>query len=132
MAQLIRRHGALKGSEIFQLSALYKNVLQQSPLTAQSLVGQFLHPRAEETVALFERIPLDAPSLDRAGWRVIKAPTLVLANRQDPIHPFEYGEILAREIPGAEFKELTPKAVSVEQHNADTQRFLENFLLRNY
>ncbi len=130
MAQLIRRHGALKGSEIFQLSTIYKSVLQQSPLAAKSFVEQFLHPRAEETVALFERIPLDAPSRDRAGWRSIQVPAIVLASRQDPIHPFEYGEILAREIPGAEFKELTPKAVSVAQHNADTQQFLEDFLMR--
>jgi pimeloyl-ACP methyl ester carboxylesterase len=132
MAQLIRQHGAQKGLEIFKLSTLYKTVLQQSPNAAQSLIAHFLHPRAGETAILLERIPLDAPNHDRAGWRAISVPTLVLANRQDPIHPFEYGEILAREIPGAEFKELTPKAVSVEQHNADTQRFIEGFLLEHF
>ncbi len=132
MARLIRRHGALKGLEVFKLSPLYQNVLKQSPNAAKSLVGQFLHPRAEETVVLFERIPLDAPNHDRAEWRAINAPTLVLANRQDPVHPFAYGETLAREIPGAVFKELTPKAVSVEQHNAGVQRFIEDFLTLHF
>jgi pimeloyl-ACP methyl ester carboxylesterase len=132
MAQLLRRHGAQKGLELFQLSVLYKNVLAQSPNAAKALVAQFLRPRAAETAVLLERIPLDAPSRDRAEWRAINMPALVLAGRQDPVHPFEYGGILAREIPGAKFKELTPKAVSVEQHNADTQRFIEDFLLEHF
>jgi pimeloyl-ACP methyl ester carboxylesterase len=132
MAQLIRQHGAQKGLEVFKQSALYQKVARQSPNTAKTLTAQFLHPRAEEMVVLFERIPLDAPSHDRAGWHAIHVPTLVLANRQDPVHPFEFGATLAREIPGAEFKELTPKAVSVEQHNAETQRFIEDFLLRHF
>jgi len=132
MARLIRQHGAQKGLEVFKLSALYQNVLKESPNAAKSLVGQFLHPRAEETVALLERIPLDAPNHDRAEWRAINVPTLVLANHKDPIHPFEYGEILAREIPGAVFKELTPKSVNVEQHNAEVQRFIEDFLLEHF
>jgi sugar phosphate isomerase/epimerase/pimeloyl-ACP methyl ester carboxylesterase len=132
MAQLIRRHGAQKGLEVFQLSQLYQDVLKQSPSTAKSLVGQFLHPRAEETVVLLERIPLDTPNHDRADWRAIKAPTLVLANRLDPVHPFEYGVTLAREIPGAAFQELTPKSVSVERHTRETQRFIEGFLLQHF
>jgi sugar phosphate isomerase/epimerase/pimeloyl-ACP methyl ester carboxylesterase len=132
MARMIRQHGAQKGLEVFKLSALYQNVLKQSPNAAKSLVGQFLHPRAEETVALLERIPLDAPNHDRAEWRAINVPTLVLANHQDPIHPFEYGATLAREIPGASFKELTPKSVNVEQHNAEAQRFIEDFLLERF
>jgi pimeloyl-ACP methyl ester carboxylesterase len=132
MAELIRRHGAEEGLELFKQTTLYKSVLQKSPNTAKSFVGMFLHPRAGELAAVLERIPLDAPSRDRAAWRAISTPTLVLAGRQDPVHPFEYGEILAREIPGAEFKEITPKAVSVEQQNADSQRFIEDFLLKHF
>jgi len=132
MAQMIRRHGAQKGLEIFKLSALYKNVLQQAPNVAKSLVAQFQHPRAVEMAVLLERIPLDAPNHDRTEWHAINVPTLVLANRQDPVHPFEYGETLAREIPGAEFKELTPKSVSVDKHNAEVQRFMEDFLLQHF
>jgi pimeloyl-ACP methyl ester carboxylesterase len=132
MTELLRRYGAQKGLEIFKLSAIYQNVLKQSPNVAESLVGQFLHPRAQEMAGLLGRIAIDAPNHDRAEWRAIKVPTLVLANRQDPIHPFEYGETLAREIPGAEFKELTPKSVNVEQHNAEVQRFIQDFLLRHF
>jgi pimeloyl-ACP methyl ester carboxylesterase len=106
--------------------------MQQSPNAAKSLIGQFLRARADESAGLLERIPLDAPNHDRAEWRAIRAPTLVLANRRDPVHPYEFGVALAREIPGAQFKELTSKAVSVEKHNAEVQQFIEDFLLQHF
>jgi sugar phosphate isomerase/epimerase/pimeloyl-ACP methyl ester carboxylesterase len=132
MAQIIRQYGGVKGLDVFKATPLFQKIFKESPNAAKSLIGQFLHPRAEESVALLEKIPLDAPNLDRAEWRAINVPTLVLANRQDPIHPYEFGEIIAREIPGAEFKELTPKSVSVEKHNAEVQQFIEDFLLQHF
>ena len=70
--------------------------------------------------------------LDRAQWREVKAPVLVMANRQDPIHPFEFGEILAREISQAEFRELTSKSVSKERYADDVQRYLTEFLKKHF
>ncbi|MBI4551684.1 MAG: alpha/beta hydrolase [Candidatus Latescibacteria bacterium] len=131
IARLIRESGANEGLERFKQSEAYREVLHQSPDAAQSLVGQFEQTRAEETVVKLERIPADAPNHDRTEWRRITVPTLVLANRQDPIHPFEYGEVLARGIPGAEFEEITPKSVSKEDHARDVQRCIEEFLQRH-
>jgi hypothetical protein len=50
-----------------------------------------------------------------------------MANRRDPIHPFEYGEVMAQQIPGAVLRELTPKSVNLDQHNVDVQRHLVEF-----
>jgi hypothetical protein len=55
-----------------------------------------------------------------------------MGNQRDPIHPFEYAEVMARLIPGATIRELTPKSVSLEQHNADVQRHLMEFLGRHF
>jgi sugar phosphate isomerase/epimerase/pimeloyl-ACP methyl ester carboxylesterase len=132
IAGLLRQHGAEKGLELFKQSEIYRRALAGSSASAASLAAQFLHPRAQETVVRLEKIPLDAPSADRRQWRAIAVPTLVLANDHDAIHPLEYGVTLAREIPGAEFKELTPKSVSADLHREETQRFLEDFLLRHF
>ena len=128
IARLIREHGAREGHELYLRSDDYADLRRLSPDVAESLQRQFLHPRAEETVVKLERIPPDAPNRDRHEWKTIAAATLVIANRQDPIHPFEFGETLAELIPKAEFQELTPKSVSPEQHTADVQRHLERFL----
>jgi pimeloyl-ACP methyl ester carboxylesterase len=132
IAQLTREYGPERGQELFQESKEYREVLLASPDSANSLTGQFQNPRAAETVIKLERIPKDAPNHDRREWGSIQAPTLVLASRRDPIHPFEFGEIFAREIPGAEFKELTPKSISRERHAAEVQEFVASFLQRRY
>jgi pimeloyl-ACP methyl ester carboxylesterase len=132
IARLIREHGARRGLELFRESDEYREVFRQSPDAAASLLGQFENPRAEETVLKLERIPNDAPLRDLAALGAIAVPTLVLANRQDPIHPFEYGTELAGRIAGAEFRELTPKSVSREDHAQDVQRALEDFLRRHF
>jgi sugar phosphate isomerase/epimerase/pimeloyl-ACP methyl ester carboxylesterase len=132
IAGLLRRHGAEKGLALFKQSEIYSKALAGSPSSAQSLASQFLHPRAEEAVVRLEKIPLDAPGSDRRQWRAITVPALVLANGRDAIHPLEYGVALAREIPGAQFKELTPKSVSADLHQEETQRFLEEFLLNHF
>ena len=129
IARLIREHGAAQGLVLYRQSAEFRRVQEESPDAANSLIGQFEHPRAEETVVKLERIPADAPVHDLALLRAIVVPTLVLASRQDPIHPFEYGEVLARAIPGAVFHELTPKSVSREQHARDVQTYLGEFLM---
>lgn len=128
IAKLIRQHGARQGLKLFKQSEPYLEIARQSSDNANALVGQFEHPRAEETVAKLERMPHDAPSLSRGDWASIAVPTLVLVTRQDPIHPFEYGETLAQSIPGAVLKEVTAKSVSLERHTAEVQTVIEGFL----
>jgi pimeloyl-ACP methyl ester carboxylesterase len=95
----------------------------------------FTHPRALETVVKLEQIPVDAPSFNRQEWKSIHVPTLILANRQDPIHPFEYGEVMTQNIPGAEFRELTPKSANLKRHGKtcsdSSKNFCSNIFQRN-
>jgi len=84
--------------------------------------------RAAEAVARLEQLPNDAPNRRRAEWATIHAPTLVLANKMDPVHPYEYGETLAAAIPGALFREITPKSLNKEQYRLDVQGQLTAFL----
>jgi pimeloyl-ACP methyl ester carboxylesterase len=132
IARLIRKEGPERGFEIFEKSKDYLEMKRQSTDSANALERHFTHPRALETVVKLEQIPVDAPNFNREEWRSIQVPTLVLANRQDPIHPYEYGEVLAQIIPGAEFRELTPKSVDLDRHGEDVQRFLEEFLLKYF
>jgi len=128
IARLIRQYGAVGGREQFRQSPEYFELAALSPDVANSALSQFDHPRAEETVVKLERIAADAPCRRLEELKSIAVPTLVMANRQDPVHPFEYGETLARTIPHAIFWEITAKSVSLERHAADVQRHMVDFL----
>jgi pimeloyl-ACP methyl ester carboxylesterase len=130
--RLIREHGARKGLELFKQSEDYLYVLRESPNAAESLLGQFEHPRAEETAIKLERIPNDVPNRDRTEWRNIHVPTLVFANHIDAIHPFAIARTLAESIPGAELRELTSKSINKAQHIAEAQAYTGAFLRQHF
>lgn len=128
ISRLLIESGAQEGHRRFLESEDYQSLQATDPAGAQTLAGHFLHPRAEERAILFDRIARDTPIHGRGELSKLSAPTLVLAGRQDPIHPFEYGEELARLIPGAQFRELTPKSVSPIGHGLDARAAFEEFL----
>lgn len=130
VARMIRDHGPEQGELLFSQTDEYRQMAAQSTDCAAALLGQFIHPRAAETVAKLERIPRDQPCHDLRQVEAIAVPTLVLANQQDPIHPFAYGQALAARIPGAEFRELTPKSVSLKRYEQESQDTIADFLGR--
>ncbi len=132
IADLLCDHGPRRGRELFCRSDVYAQVMAESPDTASSLAGQFDSPLAVERAVRLRRIPLDAPYDRLSELNGIDVPTIVMANRQDPIHLFDYGQAIAAQIQGAEFRELTPKSVSPERHADDIQRHLEDFFENYY
>jgi pimeloyl-ACP methyl ester carboxylesterase len=132
IAQYIVKYGSTQGLAEFRRTPEYENLVRVSPDCAQVVINCFENPRAEECVVRLERIPHDAPSHDRGEWKNLSVPTLVLANRQDPIHPWEFAETMAGLIPGAEFREITPKSVDVDRHAEDVRRHVGEFLIKNF
>ena len=132
MAGLIRELGAKAARDAFAKTETFAKVLAESTDSASAVLGMFDDPSCEETVDRFERIPRDCPSRDRSAWRAIRVPTLVLANHQDPIHPFAMAPDLAREIAGAELQTLTPKCIDIDAHHRDFRRHVLAFLGRHF
>jgi len=128
IGRLIRDLGPPVGLYHFRKIDAFQAMERESPDCARSLIGQFEQPRAEECVARLERLAADTPCPDRAKYRKISMPTLILGNQQDPIHPWMIAETLSQIIPGAELCEITPKSVSTEQHAVDVRKALDAFL----
>ncbi|MEJ7738631.1 MAG: alpha/beta hydrolase [Chitinophagaceae bacterium] len=128
IAQLVREYGLEAGRQLFMHADIYIQLFKESPGTAQSFLGQFNDERLAETAVKFERLPDDSPSKNREEWKSLTTPTLILANRSDPVHPFEYGLEYSSAISRAEFREITPKSISEEQHNKDVQKNIDLFI----
>ena len=61
IAALIRHGGVVPQSERFKHTQEYLELQRTFPEAAVSLLKQFAHPRAEETVAILERLPVILP-----------------------------------------------------------------------
>jgi pimeloyl-ACP methyl ester carboxylesterase len=132
IARLIREFGLKDGLARFRAMPEFQDTERESPDCAKSLVGQFEHPRAFECVARLERLAADAPCRNRALYRNICVPTLVVGNRQDPIHPWPLAEELSGLIVGATLREVTPKSVSLDRHAADVQSAIDGFIDQHF
>jgi pimeloyl-ACP methyl ester carboxylesterase len=132
IARLLRDLGPAEGLARFRTTPEFQQMEGVSPDCARSLAGQFEHPRALECVARLERLASDSPCIDRGLYGKILAPTLIVGNRRDPIHPWALAGELSRLIAGAELVEVTPKSVSLEQHAADVREAIDQFLTRRF
>lgn len=112
----------------FMNTNIYQKLNGIARYAGSTLVGQFDYAHAQETSLKLIKIPNDAPNYNREEWKNIKVPTLILASEQDPIHPYEYGILLSEYIEKSEFKEITPKEVSGQQHNEDSYNFIREFI----
>ena len=128
----IQKYGPQQGLELFKQTEAFAAVRAAAPEAAESLAGQFGEARAVDALERLYRLPNDVPNRSREEWAGIRVPTLVLATRQDPVHPFDYAEALAHAIPGAVLKELTPKSVSAERYRRETQTHLGEFLRAHF
>jgi len=132
IAGLIKTAGPEEGLRAFQALPAFKEIELEFPDTAKSLSNQFKHPRAREMAANLSSIPNESPLDDIEQARSIKCPTLILANKKDPIHPYEHGVRLAQAIPGAQFREVASKSVDLNQHLREVQQFIQEFLSQTF
>lgn len=132
VAQHLLKYGAAEGLKRYRATAEHQRLLADSPDAARWLEQQFLEPRAEECVVRLELVPHDCPVHDREELAAVRVPTLVLGDRDDPLHPWEFAETLARLIPGADLVELTPRSRNFGRHVADVQKGIDAFLTRHF
>ena len=132
VAQWLRDYGALKGLGCLMQSDLYAEILRESPDNAASLVKQIEAPEAEGRVVRLERIPRNAAAEGEEELGSIRVPTLILASRQDVVHPFEFGEALEQLIPGSVLRQITPKSVDGERHVGECGAAIAEFLREHF
>ena len=127
IAGLIRAHGVRPAAEAFAAAPAYLALCQESPAAAQAFMRQFESAQAEAAVARLERLPAQAPH-PRAGWPGLRVPALVLACRDDRLHPFDVAQALAVGLPGARFVEVASRHAAPAAHAAEVRQAVEAFL----
>lgn len=100
IAALLREHGPVAGGAVFQASTIYHDYRALSPSTAASLLDQFAKPYALSRVRRLEELPGAVPYEHPDALQAVLAPTLVIGAPDDPLHPLQFAQELARILPG--------------------------------
>lgn len=131
LASCIEKLGPEAGLAQFRSSPWFARLCEESPDAALSLLGVLQEWSAEYLVACYRAIPASAPVQSLSELRRLEIPALVVGNRDDPVHPFEYAEALADAIPGAELRETAPKFPDPALHTAEFRQTVSQFLRKH-
>lgn len=114
-----------RSSEGFMNSRGWELVRDQGNYTVNAFTGVFREELGPDQWKRYLIMPEKAPmrALEDAGG--IRVPTMILANRNDFCHPFEYGRRLHEAIPSSLFYEIPDKDTDPKLH-----RRMSNDLLR--
>src|SRR5262245_13857819 len=128
LARLIERFGITRARSELEKTELYQDLERKHPASAKSLTDLLVNKRSDALLASLKGIPASAPvdSLDKLA--LLDVPSLVLGNRDDPLHPFELAQTLAKAIPRSQFHELPSKSKDVNAHHQQFRQIVTKFL----
>jgi pimeloyl-ACP methyl ester carboxylesterase len=128
IAKLVEKLGLERARREFRETSYYKDLKKTFPYSAESLLGLFDTQDSKALVASLQAIPASVPVDSLERLRHLDIPSLVLANRKDPIHPFELADELASKLPGSCFREFSPKSEGLEEHYRQFRNLVSQFL----
>lgn len=127
VANFLDAYGPWEGKELFCRTQVFRELETKSHACAHSILQQFKPGDIEERAALFRGIVNSAPFPDRAVLADLKIPVLILASREDPLHPYGLAEEMARAIPQAQLREIPSRYLSETDHNKAFQAAIKAF-----
>lgn len=116
---------------MFVNSAEFKALKNISEGAAQSVLSQLTREQSEHTADVFSKLIDDSPFRNPDGLKFITAPSLVLSGSDDPLHPSEFGAIIAKHLPFSTFYEVPSKYVEPKEHERVVVEQIKNFFMLN-
>ena len=116
------------GKEKYKKTESYQQVCAEAPMLANTFMRMFEEKSSLDYPEKYLLIPLQQPMEKLSDLEQISVPVLVLANRQDTVHPYEYGEIYQSYLRKGIFHEITSKLIDGEKHREEVNQFLKEFL----
>ena len=119
----------LGGLDAFRETRSYPVIMETTPYTQNAFTIPFGEAFNRRNWQKYCILPGQAPVSSLEALRAISVPALILANRNDFCHPFAYGEILSRYLPGSSFREIPDKDSDPAGHKEQVNRALRDLML---
>lgn len=120
--------GKLDGSETFSSKDSYLKIKAELPSAAKSVMGIFADTQQADLPIVIDGMVGDKPFENIKKLREVNVPCLILANDDDPLHPFEMAEIINNNIKGSTLKKLTSRYIDGDLHRGQVRDNILNFI----
>lgn len=120
--------GQADGKETFEQSAAFLAIQSRLPKAANSIMGQFSRDQQEYTSQVLNCMVKDFPFPSLGDLKKVNVPCLVIANEDDPLHPWEMAEIIHEAIPKSQLKKIVSRYIDGIEHRRALREAISIFL----
>jgi len=117
------------GEERFRQLQQFKDITL--PAVAESILGVFSTDQQPGLAKVIRHMVGDRPFSDMEHLRKIKVPCLILANNDDPLHPYEMAEKIHQSIPRSVLTKLTSRYIADDLHRQEVRKAIRDFIQVN-
>ena len=128
IADLIEKFGYAGAGREVEKTETFRLWSRTAPATAESVRSVFLDHNPEALVPLYRTMPSSRPVNSLERLRSLSVPTLVLGNRDCPVHPVNIAEELARNIPNSRLEVFPGRSENLEEHLSQFRRVVSEFI----
>jgi pimeloyl-ACP methyl ester carboxylesterase len=118
------------GKEQFARHDSLQNIQSWLPNAANSVLGMFERDQQATTGQVVSHMVHDMPIPMMLDLEKIAVPCLIIANHEDPLHPYELAEEIAEYFSEAEVQEVVSRYVDDGMHRQEVQDLVRTFLLQ--
>lgn len=128
VAQFVEVYGRGEGKERFRRFPTWKQLSEENPACASSILNQFSREREEDIIGTLKGMVNSSPVKSLREYIDVKIPALVLGNEQDPLHPVSLAIELNKNLHLAEYRNLPPRYFNPDVHQQVVSIEIASFL----
>ncbi|MFT6807000.1 MAG: pimeloyl-ACP methyl ester carboxylesterase [Saprospiraceae bacterium] len=116
------------GNSRFKALVSFRNIEDKFPLAAKSVLGVFGEDQQSALSKVIEGMISDHPINNLSQLGNIDIPSLVIANDDDPLHPYEMAEVINDRLPNSEIRKIVSGYIDKAQHRMDVRQYIQEFI----
>lgn len=128
LKEAIPYFGSQEKEEAFKRTASFQKIEREVSLAAKSVMGIFADTQQGSITEVLEQMVGDCPFDSMDKLEKIQIPTLILANDDDPLHPYAMGEKIHSLISNSVLEKITSRYVDGDQHSKEVRNHVSKFI----
>ena len=120
--------GKKDGQEAFRQEPDFQKIARPLPKAGDSILGVFAETQRPEIPTVLKSMVEDRPLKELKELEQIQQAVLIIANGDDPLHPFEMAESIHHHLPNSRLERVTSRYINNEQHTQEVNQLVSKFI----
>lgn len=116
------------GKAAFEALPYMEEVKTSLPRAAASIMGLFARDQQQDTATVLNHMVKDVPFSHNDALHQLDLPCLLIANDNDPLHPYELAAEIASHISGSQLKRVTSRYKVDTAHREEVRQIVSTFI----